>query len=153
LAVTVTLAAPEPSVTAVPLDNTALAPLEGAVNVTIWLATGVPNESVTVTWSGLPKALFTLADCGVPPEAVRLAGTPGVDPPTIRRLLAPPADRSAFGWSLIVVTSFFTVQVSDAQAAGTTVIVTITTLIGSRVPTATMAPAPSPVMVQVPTVD
>jgi hypothetical protein len=49
LAVAVTLATPEASVTAVALDNIALAPLAGAVNVTVTLATGLPTESFTVT--------------------------------------------------------------------------------------------------------
>jgi hypothetical protein len=49
LAVAVTLATPEASVTAVALDNIAVAPPAGPVNVTVMLLTGLPAESFTVT--------------------------------------------------------------------------------------------------------
>src|SRR5580700_3867895 len=101
LAIAVTLATPKTLVEAVLLDNTALAPLGGAVNVTVAPLTGLPPESMTVTWSGLAKGAPNGANCGVPPEAVILAG--GIDDPENRKtLFALLAGMSAFAWELTV---------------------------------------------------
>ncbi len=49
-----------------------LAPLEGAVKVTVALFTGLPAAFVTVTCRGVVNALLMLALCGVPSVAVTL---------------------------------------------------------------------------------
>ena len=71
-----TLAIPEALVMAVLLESVALAPLPAAVTakVTVTPDTGLLPESLTMTASGLVKAVLTLADC-VPPEltAIELA--------------------------------------------------------------------------------
>jgi hypothetical protein len=76
LAVAVTLATPEASVTADNAESTALAPLAGAPKVTVMPLTGLPHESFTVACNAFAKAEFTAADCGVPPVAARLAACP-----------------------------------------------------------------------------
>lgn len=48
-------------------ENTPLAPLLGAVKVTVTPVTGFPAASVTVTLSGFVNAELTRADCGVVP--------------------------------------------------------------------------------------
>lgn len=70
----VTLAIPEALVTAVRLDSVAVAPLSGAVKVTVAPLNGVPDESFTVACSAIGKTAPNPADCGVPPVAVMLAG-------------------------------------------------------------------------------
>jgi hypothetical protein len=72
LAFAVTLATPEALVTAEAPDSTALAPLGGAVKVTVTPLTGLPLASLTVACSAVAKTVPTAADCGVPPEGVRL---------------------------------------------------------------------------------
>jgi hypothetical protein len=49
--------------------NVPLAPLEGAVNVTVAPLTGFP-PLVTVAWSVVGKAMFTATLCPVPPLPV-----------------------------------------------------------------------------------
>src|SRR5579871_443387 len=78
LAVAVMLATPEALVTAVPLDNTALAPSKGVLNATVTPITGSPLASLTVTWSGFGKGKSNRLDCSEPPVAVILAATPDV---------------------------------------------------------------------------
>jgi hypothetical protein len=78
LAVAVMLAMPEALVVAVGLDNVALAPVEGAVNVTVTPLTGFPAASFTVACSAVGKATPTNTDCDVPPVAVMPAGAPAV---------------------------------------------------------------------------
>ena len=56
----------------------ALAPLPGAVNVTVTPDTGLLPVSRTVACSAVPNAVFTAALCGVPALAVTLAGAPAV---------------------------------------------------------------------------
>ena len=56
--------------------NVAPAPLEGAVNVTEALPTGLPFESLTVAWSAAANAVLMAALCGVPAVAVMLDGAP-----------------------------------------------------------------------------
>src|SRR6185295_19706434 len=53
--------------------NFALAPLPGAVHVTVTPLTGLFSASLTVACSPAPKAVFPAAVCGVPPLAVILA--------------------------------------------------------------------------------
>ena len=69
----------------------ALAPLDGAVNVTVTPLTGLPPASFTVACSAVAKALLIAALCGVPAVAVMLLAPP----PTLVRLkvavLAKPA--------------------------------------------------------------
>src|SRR5207253_2968031 len=55
-----------------------LAPLPGAVNVTVTPGTRLLNPSLTVACSGEPNAEFTAALWGVPPVAVMVAGAPAV---------------------------------------------------------------------------
>jgi hypothetical protein len=71
-----TLASPERSVTAIGLDNVALAPDEGGVNITVIPGTGLPFESVTVACRAVLKFIPTCADCGVPAVAATVAGGP-----------------------------------------------------------------------------
>ena len=66
----------------------ALAPVDGAVKVTVTLATGFDDASVTFACNALPNAVLTIAVCGVPDTAridcgaaavfisVKLAGVP-----------------------------------------------------------------------------
>jgi hypothetical protein len=96
---TAEIATPDALVVAVltPPVNVPLAPLVGAVNVTIEPLTALPPESFTVATSGNAKALLITAVCGVPlvaeivdvvpPVLVseKLAGvaTPGADAVTV----------------------------------------------------------------------
>jgi hypothetical protein len=68
--------------------NAALAPLLGAVNVTVTPLTGLLLASFTVACSAVPNAVLTVALCGVPALAAMLAAAPAllvklkmVDPP------------------------------------------------------------------------
>lgn len=71
----VTDATPDAFVTAVlPAGNVPLAPVGGAVNVTVRPDTGLPLASVTVADSGAVKVVLICAVWGVPPVAVILAG-------------------------------------------------------------------------------
>src|SRR3984893_12317875 len=56
----------------------ALAPVAGAVNVTVWLGTGLPWASFTTTSNALPKAALICAFCGVPLTTAIVAGAPTV---------------------------------------------------------------------------
>jgi hypothetical protein len=56
--------------------NVALAPVAGAVNVTVAPFTRFPPISFTVAWSAVAKAVLVVAVCGVPAVAVMLAGAP-----------------------------------------------------------------------------
>src|SRR3989442_745005 len=49
--------------------NVALAPLDGAVKVTVTFATGFDDASVTFACSAVANAVFTVALCGVPEVA------------------------------------------------------------------------------------
>ena len=53
-----------------------LAPLDGAVNVTVTLLTGLFPASFTVACSCVVKAVLIVALCGVPAVAVMLAAVP-----------------------------------------------------------------------------
>jgi hypothetical protein len=61
-----------------PPANVPLAPVAGAVNVTVTPDTGLPPLSFTVATSGAPNAVLIAALCGVPLVAVTLAGDPAV---------------------------------------------------------------------------
>ena len=54
--------------------NAALAPLDGAVNVTVTPLIGLPPVSFTVACSAVANAVLMVALCGVPAVAVMLAG-------------------------------------------------------------------------------
>ena len=56
----------------------ALAPLDGAVNVTVTPLTGLPLASVTVACSAVVNAVLIAALCGVPAVAVMFAAAPAV---------------------------------------------------------------------------
>jgi hypothetical protein len=58
--------------------NVALAPLPGAINVTVTPLTGLLFASFTVARRAAGNAVPTTVLCGVPPVAVRLTGVPGV---------------------------------------------------------------------------
>jgi hypothetical protein len=58
--------------------NVALAPLPGAVNVTVAPLTGLLLESFTMACSAVANAVLIVALCGVPALAVMLAGGPAV---------------------------------------------------------------------------
>jgi len=53
--------------------NVPLAPLPGAVNVTIAPLTGLLLASFTVACNAVANAVFTVALCGVPAEAVTVS--------------------------------------------------------------------------------
>jgi hypothetical protein len=55
-----------------------LAPLPGAVNVTVTPLTAFPPESFTVACRAVAKAVPSVAFCGVPALAVMLAAAPVV---------------------------------------------------------------------------
>jgi hypothetical protein len=79
LAVAVTLATPEASVTTVAAESAAEAPLVGAVNVTVTPLAGKPEESLRVTCSGVEKAVPSTVDCGKTGEAVMIDGVRWVE--------------------------------------------------------------------------
>jgi hypothetical protein len=54
-----------------------LAPLPGGTKFTVMPEIGLLNESFTVTWSGEPNAVLTVALWGVPPVAEKI-GAPGL---------------------------------------------------------------------------
>ena len=58
--------------------NAALAPVEGAVNVTVTPLTGLLLASLTVASSAVPNAALIVALCGVPAVAAILPAAPGV---------------------------------------------------------------------------
>ena len=58
--------------------NVPLAPLPGAVNVTVTPLTGLLLASFTVAAMAVAKLVFTAVLCGVPDVAVMLAGVPAV---------------------------------------------------------------------------
>jgi hypothetical protein len=87
-AVAVTLARPLMSVVAVlqpdaageqaePPASVAVAPLDGAWNVTTAFCTALPSEASTTTCKAEPNAVLTVADCGLP------AFTAMVSPPSL----------------------------------------------------------------------
>jgi hypothetical protein len=77
----VAIATPEVLVVVVyeePLTNVPLAPVAGAVKVTLTPETGLPLLSCTVACSAVPNAVLIVALCGVPAVAVTLAADPAV---------------------------------------------------------------------------
>jgi hypothetical protein len=64
-------------VVAVPLAKVPLAPLAGAVKVTVTLATTFPETSFTVACSAIAKAVEIVADCPLPVVAAIEAGIGG----------------------------------------------------------------------------
>jgi hypothetical protein len=77
---TADVATPDAFVVAVltPPANVPLAPLAGAVNITITPLTKFPPESLTVTTSGVEKAVLMVVLCGVPLVVVIDDGIPTV---------------------------------------------------------------------------
>jgi hypothetical protein len=75
---TAAVATPDAFVVAVftPPANVPLAPLPGAVNVTVTPLTGLLKESLTVACSWVVNAVLTVALCGVPAVAAMLAAVP-----------------------------------------------------------------------------
>ena len=59
-----------------PLANVPLAPLAGAVKVTISFATGLPEPSCTLAESAVPKAVLMAADCPDPAFAASVTVLP-----------------------------------------------------------------------------
>jgi len=62
----------------VPPVKVPLAPVEGAVNVTVVPLTRFPSTSFTVAVRLAPKALLIVALCGVPEVAAMVAGAPAL---------------------------------------------------------------------------
>jgi hypothetical protein len=60
-----------------PPANVPLAPLDGAVKVTVTPLTALLDASLTVACSCVVKAVLMEALCGVPAVAATLAGAPG----------------------------------------------------------------------------
>jgi hypothetical protein len=94
-AVAFTLVCPEAFVAAGGV-RVAVAPVVGALKVTVAPEIGLPSASVTVTASGLPKAIPTVALWPPPPVATMFAGAPtvlvrlkeaGVDTPAAAALM------------------------------------------------------------------
>ena len=75
---TAAVATPEAFVVAVftPPANAPLAPLAGAVNVTVTPLTPLPKESLTVACSCVANAVLTVALCGVPAVGVMVEAAP-----------------------------------------------------------------------------
>ena len=71
-----------------PPANVPLAPLAGAVNVTVTLLSRLLLASLTVAAIAVPKLVLTVALCGVPAAAVMLAGGPGAPALFVRLKLA-----------------------------------------------------------------
>jgi hypothetical protein len=73
------VAMPEESVvtraTVLPSGQVPLGPADGALNVTITPATGIPEAVLTVTWNGVGKTVPAGVDCP-PPVAEVTRGTP-----------------------------------------------------------------------------
>jgi hypothetical protein len=68
-ALALTIALPDPFVTAFPLERVALAPEPGALKLTAAFGTGLLYWSVTFACSMAANFVPTVADCGVPPVA------------------------------------------------------------------------------------
>ena len=66
------------AVTVVAPPKLPLAPLPGAVKVTVTPLSALPPESCTVACSAVANALLTVALCGVPPVAAILAAVGAV---------------------------------------------------------------------------
>src|ERR1700679_1431242 len=79
-AVAVTEAMPAALTTAVELDNTALGPLGGTVNVIVAPLAGLPNKSNAVICKGGENAVPTTADWFVP---AAIGTKPGKPAPTV----------------------------------------------------------------------
>jgi hypothetical protein len=62
----------------VPPAKVPLAPVDGAVKVTVALFTGFPPPSVTLVCKLLVKAVLIVALCGVPAVAAMFAGGPAM---------------------------------------------------------------------------
>ena len=75
---------------AVPLPaNVALGPLDGAVKVTVTLATGLDDESNTFACNALEKDVPTAVDCGVPEKEMIDCGEldgGGAEPPLCAKI-------------------------------------------------------------------
>jgi hypothetical protein len=107
------VATPLPFVTPLDVDdplNAPLAPVPGAVNVTVTPLTGLLFESFTVACSAVPKFVPTVALCGVPAVALILDATPALPPASAAplRCTLPP---------LPEVITQLTVKVCPADAA------------------------------------
>jgi hypothetical protein len=79
-----------------PLDKVTLAPLKGAVNVTVTPLMGLPDESVTVACNGEAKVVPTTADWNDPPAEVIRDGLRGGG--VVEQLVT---EVSAYVWSTI----------------------------------------------------
>ena len=77
-AVAATEAIPLALVTAVGAESEAPAPLAGAEKLTVTPLTGFPPASVRIACSAAGNAVPACVYCGVPPDAVRLAGKPAM---------------------------------------------------------------------------
>src|SRR5260221_516857 len=96
---------PEALVVAVftPPAKVPLAPLDGAVNVTVTPLTGLLKGSFTVACSCVANAVLIVALCGVPAVAVMLDGLPAT--PTAALNVANPAVGVAGSPSSITATA------------------------------------------------
>jgi hypothetical protein len=74
-------------VVAVPLAKVPLAPVDGAVKVTVTFDTRFPEASLTVTCSGVANGAVPADDCALPAVAVREVGEPT---PLFPLLVLPP---------------------------------------------------------------
>jgi hypothetical protein len=113
LAVAVTVATPEPSVTALDALSVAEAPEPGAENSTVTPDTGLLDASVTVALSAVANAVLTAADCDEPPVAAMLAGTATDDVPSVSSATVP----STPGPYVVTTIVYVVPPVSDAVTA------------------------------------
>src|SRR5438132_14126066 len=66
------------------LEALPIAPLSGAVKVTLAPLTGLPQKSFTVVCSAVANAVLMVVLCVVPAVAVTLVGEPGFVPVTVK---------------------------------------------------------------------
>ena len=89
------VATPATVVTTGEPPNVPLAPLVGALKVTLAPEILLPKESFTVAWNGTAKAVRIVAFCGVPAVASRVAGVPEIVRDGVTGRLVEPGDAEA----------------------------------------------------------
>ena len=132
--------------------NVALAPLAGAVKVTVTPLTGLLDASFTVVCKPVAKVVFTIAACGVPALAVMLAAVGFVsvsvkfcDDPfrladSTAVFLAVALDRFAVALADVELAATEAVKVAELEPAGSTTDDGIVTLDRDATPVVTVSP-------------
>src|SRR6266851_1278031 len=122
--------------------NVALAPLPGAVNVTVTPLTGLLFASFTIARSAFGNAVPITVVCGVPPLGLRVAGAPGV---LVRLKLAGVATPATAAVTVYVPAALFAVS----TGAVATPLARVTAVTVSDEPNNPLAPLPGAVNVTV----